>query len=113
VAEKVSMLKKLLQEIVLPEFHEIKAELRVITTEIKRLDEKIESVRNEFGEKFKRLNEKIDVEIRRLDQRIDSVGQRIEGVEREIRATRQEFKLAIDIHERLAAVEAKISNKSR
>lgn len=82
--------KKIIQEMVVPELQEIKTKVSMIEVEIRRLDEKIDNVG------------------KRLDQRIDSVGQRIDALERQVISIRDEFKLAIDIHERLAAVEAKI-----
>lgn len=82
--------RKVIQELVVPELQEIKSGIKIINSEIKRLDEKIDSFREEFRSEIKRLDE------------------RINGLEREVRVTREEFKLAIEIHERLAAVEARV-----
>lgn len=142
-ATNIGLLKKLLQEMVVPDLQEIKSEIKLLHNENKRLDEKIdiglkrleekidtglkrldekidtglksldskiEGIKSEFVTNFKRLDEKIDSfreefrsEIKRLDQRIDAVT-------REVIVTRDEFKLAIDLHERLAAVEAKLGH---
>jgi len=48
--------KQALQDIVAPE-------LRALQVEIKRLDEKIDSFRNEVTAEIKRLDEKIDIAI--------------------------------------------------
>ena len=64
--------KQLIQELVVPELREIKAEVKVLQTEIKRLEEKIDlqgarldekivSLRNEMLTEFRRLNEKINL----------------------------------------------------
>ena len=45
-----------LQDIVAPE-------LRSIQVEIRRLDDKIDSIRNEIGTEIRRLDEKIDIAI--------------------------------------------------
>ncbi|MEK6682035.1 MAG: hypothetical protein AABY79_08745 [Nitrospirota bacterium] len=66
--------KQALQDIVAPE-------LRALQVEIKRLDEKIDSLRNEVTTEIKRLDEKIDI--------------------------------AIQIRERLASLEAKVSAMGR
>ena len=68
--------KKALQDIVTPE-------LKSLQIEIKRLDEKIESMKNEMLS-----------EIRRLDGRIDSL--------------ERELKVAVEIRERLSALETKV-----
>lgn len=80
--------KQALQDIVAPE-------LRALQVEIKRLDEKIDSKHTELVSEIKRLDEKIDSkhnelvsEIRRIDEKID---------------------IAIQIRERLAFLEAKVS----
>ncbi len=73
--------KRALQDIVAPELRTIQGQIdsmRVeLRTEIKRLDEKIDSL-------DKRLNDKVD-------------------------GLKGQFELAIDLHERLAALEAKIN----
>ena len=48
--------KQALQDIVAPE-------LRGIQVEIRRLDDKIDSIRNEIGTEIRRLDEKIDIAI--------------------------------------------------
>jgi len=48
--------KQALQDIVAPE-------LRSIQVEIRRLDDKIDSIRNEIGTEIRRLDEKIDIAI--------------------------------------------------
>jgi len=70
----VNVLKKLIQELIVSDLQEIKSEIKLLHAENKRIDEKVESVK--------------------------------EGV----RNLREEFKLAIDIHERLATLEAKIGH---
>ncbi len=80
-------IKQIIQDLILPEF-------RTIQSEIHRLDDKFNSFREEFRS-----------EIRRLDNRIDSL-------EKQIQVIREDFKLALDIHERLAALEAKIQSHS-
>ena len=46
--------KQALQDIVAPE-------LRSIQVEIRRLDDKIDSIRNEIGTEIRRLDEKVDI----------------------------------------------------
>jgi len=74
--------KTAFQDIIAPELHAIRGDIRVLDQRIVGLDQKIDSLRNELVS-----------EIRRLDTRID-------GVDRELRT-------AIDLRERLAALEAR------
>jgi len=80
-------IKKVIQELVVPdlknivsEIKDIKSDIKVLTVEIKRLDEKIDV-------NVKGLNEKIDSTRKELNEKIDT---------------------ALDIRERLARVESKI-----
>jgi hypothetical protein len=93
-------IKKAFQDIIAPELHTLRGEIRV-------LDQKIDSVDARLGAKIDGVDLKVTslrtemvsmkaellAEIRRLDTRID-------GVDRELRT-------AIDIRERLAALEAR------
>lgn len=93
-------IKTAFQDLIAPELHAIRGDIRVLDQKVAGLDQKIDGV-------DARLSLKIDgvrtemvsmkgellAEMRRLDARID-------GVDRELRT-------AIDIRERLAALEAR------
>jgi predicted RNase H-like nuclease (RuvC/YqgF family) len=95
-------IKQAFQDLIAPE-------IRALQGEIKRLDEKldglrrenegvrheIEGLRREMGARFDALDTKFVAEIRRLDTRIDSL--------------ERELKVAIEVRERLAALEAKLA----
>ena len=74
--------KAAFQDIIAPELHAVRGDIRVLDQRIVGLDQKIDSLRHELV-----------LGIRRLDARID-------GVDRELRT-------AIDVRERLAALEAR------
>lgn len=99
-------IKQLLQDIVAPE-------LKAIHTEIKHLNDKIESVKTEIlieikrlDEKTDRLDEKIDEKIDRLDEKID---ERTDRLDEKIDRVDEKIDTAMQIRERLAAVEAKLA----
>lgn len=79
--------KSAFQDIIAPE-------IRALQVEIKRLDAKIDQLDEKFSTKLDSLEGKLISEIRRLDTRIDSL--------------ERELKVAIDIGERLDALEAKL-----
>ncbi len=74
-------IKTAFQDIIAPELHALRGEIRVLDQRIVGLDQKI------IG----------------LDQKIDGVDARIDGLDRELRT-------AIDIRERLAVLEARRSS---
>jgi len=86
-------IKKAFQDIVAPELHALRGDIRILDQKIEgvdgRLTAKIDSLRTETIS----LKGEVIAEIRRLDTRID-------GLDRELRT-------AIDIRERLAALEAR------
>ena len=82
-------IKKAFQDVVAPVLHAIRGDMHAIRGDIRVLDQKIDGV----DHKIDSLRTELVAEIRRLDTRID-------GVDRELRT-------AIDIRERLAALEAR------
>ena len=92
--------KRVIQELVVPDLQQIKSDVATIKVEIRRLDEKIDGL-------DRRLTEKIDGLDKRLNDKIDSLhialSTRLDSVERGLTT-------AIDIHERLAALEAKLGH---
>ena len=84
--------EKAFQDIVAPEVHSLRGDIRVLDQRVVGLDQKIDGIDVRLTTKIDSLRTEIVAEIRRLDARID-------GVDRELRT-------AIDIRERLAALEA-------
>ena len=90
--------KRAFQDMIAPELHALRGEIRVLDQRIIGLDQKIDGLRAETGS----MKNELLAEIRRVDTRIDGVDVRIDGLAHEIRTV-------IDIRERLAALEARRS----
>ena len=84
--------KRAFQDMIAPELHALRGEMRVLDQRIVGLDQKIDGLRAETAS----MKGELLAEIRRVDTRID-------GVDHELRT-------AIDIRERLAALEARRSS---
>ena len=98
--------RKVIQELVVPELRELKAEIKTVHTEIKRLDEKIDSYRQESQTEFRRLDEKLDSH--RQESQTDSASLRNE-MRSEFKRLDEKIDLSLQIRERLVALEAKMS----
>ncbi len=79
--------KRAFQDILAPE-------IKTLAVEIKRLDEKMDSGFKRLDEKMDSIRNELLAEARRLDTRIDSL--------------EKELRTAIELRERIAAIEAKI-----
>src|SRR5262245_27672703 len=92
-------IKTAFQDVIAPELHALRGDIRLLDQKIDgvdgRLSIKIEVLQNELGS----LRAELLAEIRRVDTRIDAVDVRIDGLDHQIRT-------AIDVRERLAALEA-------
>ena len=93
-------IKSAFQDIIAPELHALRGEIRLVDQKLVGLDQKIggvdtrlniklDGVRSEMGS----MKSELLAEIRRLDARIDAVD--------------RELRTAIDIRERLAALEGR------
>ncbi len=80
--------KQALQDVVAPE-------IKALQMEIKRLDEKIDTRFNSLDGKVDSLRREMIAEIKRLDDKVDFLDEKIDT--------------AIQIRERLAALEAKLT----
>ncbi len=69
-------------------------ELEALYAEIRRLDERVQSLREEFAAKLGAIEGRSESEARRLDTRID--------------ALQRELDLAIELRERIAALEGRV-----
>ena len=100
-------IKTAFQDIIAPELHALRGDIRLPDQKIAGLDQKIDGVdvrltvkidglRTEMGS----LRTELLAEIRRVDTRIDGVDSKIDGLDHQLRT-------AIDVRERLAALEAR------
>jgi predicted nuclease with TOPRIM domain len=69
-----------LERVLLPQISELKGEIKVVHSEINRLDQKIESLDEKLGNKIDSLDEKLSQRLDDLDKRLD-VTQRLAAVE--------------------------------
>lgn len=95
--------KKVIQELIVSELREIRLEIKGLTVEIKRLDEKIDTG-------LGRLDEKIDTGLSRLDEKIDSLRNEMRT---EFKRLDEKIDISIDLHDRISALEAKVTSLSR
>ena len=81
------------QDLIAPELHAIRGDLRLLDQKIDGVDARLSTKIDAIDQKIDSVKSELLSEIRRVDTRID-------GLDREVRT-------AIDIRERLAALEAR------
>src|SRR5437867_2239290 len=111
-------IKAAFQDIIAPELHALRGDIRVLDQKVDGLDRKIDevdgrltieidSVRTEVAGESGGEGTRIDTVNTTLNARIDGVNARIDGVDSRIEGLGRELRTAIDIRERLAALEAR------
>ncbi|NUO10291.1 MAG: hypothetical protein HUU08_16805 [Candidatus Brocadia sp.] len=95
--------KQALQDIVAPE-------LKTLQVEIRRLDEKIDSLDGRLNARMDSLDYKIESLDEKLNTRIDSLKAEITT---EIKRLDEKIDIAIQIRERLAAIEGRFEERER
>jgi len=86
-------IKRAFQDLIAPELHAIRGDLRLLDQKIDGVDARLSTKIDAIDQKIDSVKSELLSEIRRVDTRID-------GLDREVRT-------AIDIRERLAALEAR------
>jgi len=120
-------IKTAFQDIIAPEVHALRGDIRVLDQRIIALDQKIDGFEAHLGAKIDALATKIGGVDPRLSTKIDTVGNRLDSLRTEtvsmknellaeirrvdirIDSVDRELRTAIDIRERLAALEARRS----
>ena len=93
-------MKTAFQDLVAPAIHELRGEIRALRGDIRVLDERVTALDQKIDSLDARMTTKIDSMKSELISELRRVDIRIDGVDRELRT-------AIDIRERLAALEAR------
>src|SRR5215475_12872539 len=86
-------IKRAFQDLIAPELHAIRGDLRLLDQKIEGVDARLTTKIDAIDQKIDSVKSELLSEIRRVDTRID-------GLDREVRT-------AIDVRERLAALEAR------
>jgi hypothetical protein len=86
-------IKAAFQDIIAPELHALRGDLRLLDQKIVGLDQKIDGLDARLTIKVDSLRAELVSEMRRLDSRVDSMD--------------RELRTAIGVRERLAALEAR------
>jgi hypothetical protein len=107
-------LKKMFQDIIAPELHALRADIQRVETSLGVKIDGVDAKLSSFRAETLSMKGELLAEIRRLDTRIDSVEVRIGGMETRIDRVDaridgldRHLQIAIDVRERLAALEAR------
>lgn len=111
--------KQALQDILAPELQGLKGELRRLDERISAVEAKIEGTKNELLAEIKRLEEKTEARFREMDVRFKEMETKLSALDEKFEARfreldskfeglRHEVRTALEIRERLAALEAKV-----
>ena len=118
VKEPMSVdVKQVIQELIVPELREMKAEMKGLQIEIKRLDEKIDAQGTKLDNRIEalgvRLDEKIDAQGARLDDKISSLRNEMLSLRNEIlsefRRLDERVELTVHVRERLMSLETRMA----
>ena len=109
--------KQAIQELIVPELREMKAEMKGLQIEIKRLDEKIDAQGTKLDNRIEalgvRLDEKIDAQGARLDDKISSLRNEMLSLRNEIlsefRRLDERVELTVQVRERLMSLETRMA----
>ena len=110
-------IRKTLEDVIAPGLQAINGKMEAVDTRIGALHAEMRSELHRLDEKVgnldKRLSERIDGLDDRLSGKIDGLDERLSGkmsgLEENIRHTREDFRMAIDMHERIAKIEVKLA----
>jgi chromosome segregation ATPase len=97
-----SAVKQVIQDLIAPELESIKGELAGVRAELKAVDKRIDSIEKRVDDGFSSLRNEMQAGFRSVDDRIDTLRERVAD-------TNKHLDEALDIRERLAAVEAKLA----
>ena len=107
-------LKQAIQDVIAPEMQQLRGEIRAQNGEIKALSAKIDAVHQELTLTQSFTNRQLDALDRRfsdIDKRFNAVDKRLDGIDKRIDGLAGDWRLSLDVHERLAAIEARLEKR--
>ena len=106
-------IKQAIQELIVPDLRDIKSGVKVLQTEIKRLDEKIDTQGAKLDDKISSLRNEIDTHNAKLDDKISSLRNEMLSLRNEMlsefRRLDERVDLTVHVRERLMSLETRMA----
>jgi hypothetical protein len=122
-------LKQAIQDVIAPEMQQLCGDIKAQNREIKAQSSEIAALRQELtpfesfvNRQFEAIDSRFDTLKRDIDRRFDTtdhvvsqrfsaVDMRLDGIDKRINALASDWRLSLDVHERLAALEARLEKR--
>ena len=112
----IATVQKILEGIIVPEMQAVKDRLASIEDEIKSLHSEIKRLDDKIDNGLTRIDNKIDTGLARLEERIarldDKLTAQVARLDEKLTFTNKRLDEALEIRERLAALEAKLAART-
>ena len=96
--------KQAIEDVIAPEIQALRGDIRAIDARIDGLEKRFDQRFDQVDKRFDQMDVRFDL----MERRQDQFDRRMEQLETPFRSTDPRWHVAIDIHERLATVEAKL-----
>jgi predicted nuclease with TOPRIM domain len=104
-------LKQAIQDVIAPEMQQLRGDIKAQNGEIKALSSEIAALRQELTLFESFVNRRFDTTDHVVNQRFSAVDTRLDGIDKRIDALASDWRLSLDVHERLAALEARLEKR--
>ena len=94
--------KKVFQELIVPELQQIKTDGQLIKV-------RMDGMEREMNGRFNAVDQRLVSLEREFNARFDTVDQRFNAVDQRLSSMQRDLDSAIDLHERIATLEAKLA----
>jgi predicted nucleic acid-binding Zn-ribbon protein len=108
-------LKQAIQDVIAPEMQQIRGDIKALSARMDAFEKSIDARFVAVDARFDAVDQRFDAVDRRLgaiDRQFDAVDRRFEELGKRIDGLAYEFRMSLDIRERLAALEARFEKKN-
>ena len=115
-------LKQPIQDVIAPETQQLRGDIRAVSAEIGAVRQELALFQTFVNRQFEAIDSRFDALKRDIDRRFDAadfvvnrrfsaVDTRLDGIDKRIDALASDWRLSLDVQERLAALEARLEKR--
>src|SRR5215475_34287 len=115
-------LKQAIQDVIAPEMQQLRGDIRALSAEIGAVrqeltwlqtfvNRQVEAIDSRFDALKRDIDRRFDAADFAVNQRFSAVDTRLDGIDKRIDALASDWRLSLDVHERLAALEARLEKR--
>ena len=104
-------LKQAIQDVIAPEMQQLRGDIKALSAEIAAVRQELTLFQTVVNRQFDTIDKRFDAAGDAVHTRFEAMDRRLDGIDKRIDGLAADWRVSLDVHERLAAIEARLEKR--